>query len=406
MAHVRDQWTKPNPDKTSRKKRIKSTRWGKGKRWLAVWMENGREVTKAFTTQDAAEAHCARVEVGQDQGTWITKDKRNITLSDLWEPWIESKASRAHKTVEGYRSAWAHVEPVFGGTPVCEVDGPTITTWIDTLHSRRPGQKERKPLGSGQKRKVGIVINALLALAVKQKIIYDNPLESGKLIRQEKGSRRALRIGEIDRLLAAAPTPEADLLVRVLLMTAMRPGEAKGLTVDDLDYRRGRLRVRRSVDDLGRIGETKNRRHRDVPVGGDLLLDLEDSCVGKDPTAPLLPDEYGRVWTTARWRRIWARMCADADLDSIDTYTLKHTGVTMAIAAGADVYAIQRMCGHADASTTLNIYGHLWDEGLDAIPRALDAHLAAERDREARRAARRVERTARRGSMRAVPDAG
>lgn len=406
MAHVRDQWTKRNPDPTSRKKRIKSARWGKGKRWLAVWMENGREVTKAFATHDAAEAHCARVEVGQDQGTWISKDKRDITLGDLWEPWIESKASRARKTVEGYRSAWAHVQPVFGDTPVCEVDGPTITTWIDTLHSRRPGQKERKPLGSGQKRKVGIVINALLTLAVKQKIIYDHPLETGDLVRQEKGSRRALRVGEIDRLLAAAPTPEAELFVRVLLMTAMRPGEAKGLTVDDLDYRRGRLVIRRSVDDLGRAGATKNRRHRDVPVGGDLLLDLEDACVGKDPTDPLLADEHGHVWTTARWRRVWASMCDAAGLEGIDTYTLKHTAVTLAIAAGADVYVVQRMCGHADASTTLNIYGHLWDEGLDAIPHALDAHLAAERDRETRRAARRVERTARRGSMRAVPEAG
>lgn len=406
MAHVRDQWTKPNPDKTSRKKRIRSARWGKGKRWLAVWEEHGKTVTKAFPTEDAAEAHCAKVRVGQDQGTWITKDKRDITLGDLWEVWIESKASRAPKTIAAYHSAWAHVAPVFGSTPICELDGPTITTWIDTLRTRRVGQVESKPLGSGQKRKVGIVINAILKLAIKQKIIYDNPLESGDLVRQEKGSRRALRIGEIDRLLAAAPSDEAELLVRALLMTAMRPGEAKGLQVDDLDYRRGRLVIRRAVDDLGRVGPTKNRGVRDVPVGGELLLDLEDACVGKNPEDPLLPDEHGRVWTTTRWRRVWRRMCDDAGLEGIDTYTLKHTGVTMAIAAGADVYAIQRMCGHADASTTLNVYGHLWDEGLDAIPGAMDAHLAAEREREARRVARRSQRSARRGGMRAVPDVG
>ncbi|MBG6122506.1 hypothetical protein [Corynebacterium aquatimens] len=55
------------------------------------------------------------------------------------------------------------------------------------------------------------------------------------------------------------------------------------------------------------------------------------------------------------------------------------------VAAGADVYAVQRMCGHADASTTLNVYGHLWDEGLDAIPNAIDAYLTAERERDAAR---------------------
>lgn len=406
MAHVRDDWTKPNPDKTSRKTRVKSARWGKGNRWRAVWEEHGRKVSKTFPTRDAAEAHCARVEVGQEQGTWITKDKRDITLEDLWDPWIKSKSGLAPSTVADYKSAWAHVAPVFGKTPVCELDGPTITTWIDSLQSRRPHQKEVKPLGSGQKRKVGIVINALCKLAVKQKIIYEHPLEPGDLVRQEKGQRRALHVSEVDRLLEAAPTHEAKLFVRVLLMTAMRPGEAKGLRVEDLDYRRRRLVVRRSVDQLGHAGDTKNHRHRDVPVGGELLLDLEDECVGKSPTAPLLADEHGHVWTSARWRRIWAKMCKDAELDNIDTYTLKHTAVTMAIAAGADVYAVQRMCGHADASTTLNIYGHLWDEGLDAIPNAMDAYLAAERERDAARAKRRAERTARRDGLRAVPDAG
>jgi len=47
---------------------------------------------------------------------------------------------------------------------------------------------------------------------------------------------------------------------------------------------------------------------------------------------------------------------------------------------------------------------HLWDEGLDAIPNALDAYLAAKRD--ATRAQRRAERTARRDGLRAVPVAG
>lgn len=405
MAYVRDLWTKKNPDKTSQKARVRTSRWGKGRRWLAVWEENGRTVTKSFDTFDAADAHCARVMVGQAQGTWITKDKRDVTLADLWDPWIKSKGDLAPASIASYKSAWAHVEPVFGDTPVCELDGHTMATWIRSLESRRPHQKEVKPIGSSQKRKVGLVISALCKLAVKQKIIYEHPLEAGDLVRQRGGSRRALRVAEVDRLLDAAPTDEAELLVRVLLMTLVRPGEAKGLRVEDLDPRRRRLIIRRSVDQLGRPGDTKNHRERDVPVGGELLLDLEDACVGKSPTDPLLPDEHGNVWTTARWRRIWAKMCKDAGLEGVDTYTLKHTGVSMAIASGADVYAIQRMCGHSDASTTLNIYGHLWDEGLDAIPSAMDTHLAAERARELERAKRREAKTARRDGLRAVPDA-
>ena len=128
--------------------------------------------------------------------------------------------------------------------------------------------------------------------------------------------------------------------------------------------------------------------------------------MGKSPIDPLLPDEHGNVWTTARWRRIWAQMCEDAEFGHVDTYTLKHTAVPMAIASGADVYAVQRMCGHADASTTLNVYSHLGDEGLDAIPNAMDAYFDAERERDAARAKRRAERTARRDGLRAMPEVG
>jgi integrase len=42
---------------------------------------------------------------------------------------------------------------------------------------------------------------------------------------------------------------------------------------------------------------------------------------------------------------------------------LRHTAVALAIAAGAHPKEIQELCGHASITTTLNVYGHLF-EGL------------------------------------------
>ena len=404
MAFIRDKWTIPNP-KDSHKKRIRGPRWGIGLRWQAIWKENGHQRTKTFRTEEAARAWCATVEVGQAEGTWITKEKRDVTVGDLWEPWIAAKEAKcAVKTVQGYCSAWQHMEPVWKDVPACEVDGSAFALWVDGLMTRRPHAKaEPTPLGSGQKRKVGIIMGALMKQAVKQRIIRVSPLEAGDIVKQAKGNRRYLRVKEIDALLDEAPTDEAQLLVRVLLMTALRPGEAKGLKVGDLDYYRGRLIVRRSVNALGHEGPTKNRMTRDVPVGGDLLLDLDIQAEGKEESAWLLPDENGHVWTEARWRRVWHGMTKAAGLEGVDTYTLRHTAVSTAIAAGADVYVVQRMCGHASAATTLDIYGHLWDEGLDAVPGAMEAHLERERKRAAARDARRAERRGGgRGRLRSV----
>lgn len=405
MARVKDLWTKRNPDKNSQIKRVKTKRWGVGKRWQTIWMENGKEVSASFDSRDAAELKASQVEVGQSEGTWITKDKLDITLSDMWEIWIASKSGRSKKTIDGYRSAWTHIEPVFGKTPCHKVERAKVTAWLPTLRTTQGCKKGNdRPMGSAQQRKIGIVIKALLEQADELEVIHKNQMRSTDIPRQAKAERRYLTIKEIDALLEAAPHFQIQLLIRVLLFTGIRPGEAKGLRVKDLDPIRGRLMIRRDVDDLGNPDETKTRNHRDVPVGGDLLLDLEDATENRNLEDWLIPDEHGHVWTTARWRRVWADILSTSGINDITTYTLKHTSASLAIAAGSDAKIVQRMLGHSSAAMTLDTYTHLWDEGLDSIPGAIEDHIDAERKREQARERARLERRARRGNLRAVKD--
>ena len=57
-------------------------------------------------------------------------------------------------------------------------------------------------------------------------------------------------------------------------------------------------------------------------------------------------------------------------------HDLRHTAASLAIASGADVKAVQRMLGHASATMTLDLYGHLWDRGLDDVADRMDAMMA------------------------------
>ncbi|WP_374957139.1 tyrosine-type recombinase/integrase [Corynebacterium falsenii] len=162
-------------------------------------------------------------------------------------------------------------------------------------------------------------------------------------------------------------------------MTGLRPGEAKGLKVKDLDVVRGRLMIRRDVDDLGRVDQTKTRDHRDVPIDGELLHQLASAAEGRDMEAWLLPDEKTNVWTTARCRVVWKNLQVWCGLEGVDTYELRHTAASLAIAACADVKTVQRMLGHASAAMTLDVYGHLWEEGLDQLPGAMEKQLESQR---------------------------
>lgn len=63
----------------------------------------------------------------------------------------------------------------------------------------------------------------------------------------------------------------------------------------------------------------------------------------------------------------------DALFPRVTPHDLRHTAASLAISAGANVKAVQRMLGHASAAMTLDTYSDLFDDDLDGVADALDA---------------------------------
>lgn len=61
----------------------------------------------------------------------------------------------------------------------------------------------------------------------------------------------------------------------------------------------------------------------------------------------------------------------EPDLPRISPHDLRHTAASLAISAGANVKAVQRMLGHASAAMTLDTYADLFDDDLDYVAEAL-----------------------------------
>ena len=53
---------------------------------------------------------------------------------------------------------------------------------------------------------------------------------------------------------------------------------------------------------------------------------------------------------------------------------------SLAVSAGANVKAVQRMLGHAKASMTLDVYADLFDDDLDGVAASLDAAIKSTAD--------------------------
>ena len=61
-----------------------------------------------------------------------------------------------------------------------------------------------------------------------------------------------------------------------------------------------------------------------------------------------------------------------AEVQTITPHDLRHTAASLAVSAGANVKAVQKMLGHASAAMTLDIYADLFDDDLEAVATALD----------------------------------
>ena len=77
--------------------------------------------------------------------------------------------------------------------------------------------------------------------------------------------------------------------------------------------------------------------------------------------------------------RVFVPAAERIGVPGLTPHDLRHTAASLAVQAGANVKAVQRMLGHASAAMTLDVYAGLFGDDLDAVADRLDAAAAAAR---------------------------
>lgn len=229
-------------------------------------------------------------------------------------------------------------------------------------------------------------VERVLEHAVDDGAIAANPASGAKLPPARPAAVVPLEPAELARLHDALPhgvyrghVQHHRLVLLVLAFSGVRWGEFVALNVGDLAGRRV------VVDDAmttlnGRLlhGPTKTHAARSVVLPSPVVARLEALAQGRPGAAPLVPATLGGRWGVTTWRRALVRACDAAGLPRTKTHALRHTAASLAISAGADVKVLQAMLGHAQASMTLDVYGHLMAGRLDEVADALEGFVPAE----------------------------
>jgi integrase len=167
-------------------------------------------------------------------------------------------------------------------------------------------------------------------------------------------------------------------LVLVLGYCGLRFGEAAALRVADVDVSNRRIRVQRSVTYVRKTGlvegPTKNHKARTVPVPEFVARLLETEIGGLEAGALVFNSARGGGYLTlgqARYTFGKAVTAVDGCAD-VRLHDMRHTCASLAIRSGANVKVVQKLLGHKTATLTLDRYGHLYPDDLDAVATAFD----------------------------------
>jgi integrase len=216
-------------------------------------------------------------------------------------------------------------------------------------------------------------LRSILAFAVADVRVQRNVAAAVRKPTSGRARRegQALTLDELRRLTAACKGPYRDVVL-MLALAGLRWGELAGLQVGDRVSVPGPgLRLRRAVLASGGGGALyvdtlKNNRYRTVPLVVDLVPIVDRWSAGKMPDAWLFSAPGGGPLRESNWKRSvgWGAATTAAELDGFRVHDLRHTAASLWLAAGADPKVVQRVLGHATASMTMDLYGHLVDGNL------------------------------------------
>lgn len=340
----------------------------KGKRYRVRYRKpDGAQTDKrGFKTKREAELFLASTTVSKASGDYMDPTQSRRTVSTFAEQWKSGRlASLKPSSQTVMEAAWRnHVEPRWGSRRVATIRSSEVEDWISEL--------SRSGKAAQTVRRAALVLSSVLSIAERDRIIVRNPVKGAQLPAKTKKPHRYLTHQQVDLLVSKSQEPDLTL---ALAYTGLRWGEVAGLKVHHLDFLRRRIAVEDNavvVSGTYVTGTPKSGHRREVPIVPFLIPRLARMCEGKTRDAYVFSDDSFPTkypHATSGWfiKAVRSAQEDDKTFPTLTPHAMRHTAASLAISAGANVKAVQRMLGHASAAMTLDVYSDLFDDDLDSV---------------------------------------
>jgi integrase/recombinase XerD len=238
-------------------------------------------------------------------------------------------------------------------TSLSEVNESEISDFLVLL---RTGDDAHPALAASSAARALVAVRGLHRFTHREGEIADDRARGVRPPALGRRLPKALAVGHVERLLAAAAAPGQDhapaglrsrALLELLYATGARISEAVGLDVDDLDTEQ------RCVLLSGKGG-----KQRVVPVGSYAIEAvqawLENGRPALSPRGPALfvNARGGRLSRQTAWTLLRVAASRAGIESSVSPHVLRHSYATHLLDGGADIRVVQELLGHASVTTT------------------------------------------------------